>query len=92
MPRIAARFYVAEVTRQAYGTGKTDTAVGRVVMRAVSRGGEDNKQWSSATPSGEFSMTVTNPDALAAFNDLLGEDVAITIQRRSEVDGTPDAG
>lgn len=30
---------------------------------AVYGGGEDNKQWSEATPSGQLAMTISNPTA-----------------------------
>lgn len=70
---IKARFYVAEVAKQAGG------AHGRVVLNAVTRKTDDNIDWSVYTPSGSMTMTV-NPAALAAFDALLGKDVSISIE------------
>jgi hypothetical protein len=75
---VVARFYVATVSRHAGGSN------GEVIMRPVSRGPE-NKKWASATPSGEFKMSISNPDALAFFDNALGKDVAITIELRPMV-------
>ena len=70
--QIAARFYIAEVTRQAYGANTTP--YGKVVLRASTQG--DNKAWASATPVGEFTMNV-HSEALLVFNDHIGQDVDI---------------
>jgi hypothetical protein len=69
---VQARVYVAEIALYAWGDG------GKVVMRAVTRGGDDNKSWAAATPSAQFEMQVNNPDAFAWFSDRLGKDVAVT--------------
>jgi hypothetical protein len=75
---VVARFYVATVSRHAGGSN------GEVIMRPVTRGPE-NKKWASATPTGEFKMSISNPEALAFFDGLLGDDVAITVEKRPMV-------
>lgn len=70
--RVAARFYVASITRHAYNPG-----AGQVVLRAVSRGPE-NATWAAATPTGTIDLTVGNEGALATFADALGKEVLIT--------------
>lgn len=70
---IEARFFVAE--RHAFPQGKQ----GKVILRVVSRG-DQNRKWSSATPSGQIEMSITNPAALDVFDKWLNEgcDVAVT--------------
>lgn len=75
---VQARFYVASTTRFAYNQGG-----GQVKLQAACRG-EENKSWSSATPSGEVTMMITNPDAAEWFNARLGKDIAITFDDRPE--------
>jgi len=85
MSTIKAKFYVATITRHASATmsGYAEPVpLGEVVLRPVVRG-EENKEWASATPSGELRMTVRGR-ALPAFEKLLGEDVAITIEAWSD--------
>ncbi len=72
---VAARFYVAEVTSHAYGPKGS----GVVKLNAVSRG-DQNKDWASATPAGQITMTINNPPAFAFFRDRLGEDIALVFQ------------
>lgn len=71
---VKARFYIAEVTCQAYGANTTP--YGKVVLRASTSG--DNKQWAASTPVGEFTMTI-HSEAMTVFNAALGKDVEITI-------------
>lgn len=82
---VKARFYVAEVTR--FASGNTGAArsgyaspapYGRIVMRPVSRG-EENKEWASATPSGEIQMTVNGP-AMPWFESRIGSEIGITFE------------
>ena len=73
---VAARFYVAEVSKKAYGGGG---GYGEVVLQAVTRKTGDNVDWASATPSGRLSMSV-NAKALAWFDERLGKDVSILIE------------
>ena len=58
MPTVRAKFFVQEIAKTTYG--------GRVRLQAVCRG-EDNKEWASATPSGQIDMTIRNDIALAQF-------------------------
>lgn len=75
---IAARFYVAQVTRYAHSGGWADPAPkGDVVLRSATRG-EGNKLWASSTPSGEIKMTVIT-SAYKWFEERLGKEVAITL-------------
>lgn len=84
--KVTARFYIREVTRLAGQTmdGWAKPAPRIVVKMSPVSGarGEGNKAWASATPSGEFSMTIGNEQAAQFFDDHLGEDVAITIELR----------
>lgn len=78
---VKAKFYIAEVSQYASSAtgGYADPKpVGTVVMRPVTRG-EDNREWASATPSGEFKMTVNGP-AFPFFQQQLGKEVSITIE------------
>lgn len=80
---VRAKFYIAEITQHATGItrpGYADPApIGRVVMRPVTRGGDDNADWASSTPSGEFQMTVRGT-AFPWFQEHLGRDISITIE------------
>lgn len=78
---VKAKFYVTEITRRAassMGGYAEPVPLGEVVMRPCVRG-EENKEWASATPSGEFKMVVRG-EALLVFEQLLGKDVSITIE------------
>lgn len=55
---VRAKFYVEAVTKRVWGS--------EVVLRAVCRG-EDNKEWSSATPSGVLTMSIRNDLAAEQF-------------------------
>ena len=55
---VRAKMYVAEKTEYAAG--------GAVKLHPVCRG-EDNKEWSQATPSGECMMRILNSAALDQF-------------------------
>lgn len=69
---VSARFYVSEVTRQAYNPAHL-----KVTLTAVGRG-DKNAQWAEATPSGKIEMTINNEPAASQFAEALGKDVAIT--------------
>jgi hypothetical protein len=76
---VEARFYVSTITEHAPRAMTNYAApvpVGEVTMRAATKAG--NEKWASATPSGEFKMTVRG-DALPWFKDRLGQDVRILI-------------
>lgn len=83
---VTARFFVREVTRFAHGGGwATPAPQVKVVMSPVSGAkGEENKAWASATPSGEVTMVIGNPEAAAWFDSMLGKDVAITFAARED--------
>lgn len=88
---IRAMFYVAAVEKYANGQtrpGYADPApIGKVLMRPVTRQTDDNVDWASSTPSGEFWMNVKG-SALPEFEAALGQDVAIEI-RVIPVGGAP---
>lgn len=71
---VVARFYVSEIIRRAY-----DTQAVTVTMQAVGRG-EENKEWSTATPSGQITMTIKNSPAAEFFGTRLGKDVSIRFE------------
>lgn len=82
---VRARFYVATITQHASAAlaGYAEPApVGEVVMRPVTRGA-DNAEWASATPSGEYRMTVRG-SAYPWFAERLGREVSITIEDAPE--------
>lgn len=58
MSTVRAKFFVQEVAKTTWG--------GRIKLQVVTRG-EDNKEWASATPSGQIDMTIRNDHALAQF-------------------------
>jgi hypothetical protein len=68
---VSARFYVSEIT-------KRPTPATVVVLQPVLRATEDNVSWSKFTPSGRIELSVSDPQAAAWFEGLLGSDVAIS--------------
>lgn len=86
---VKAKFYVAEINKYATAAGNGNhgyaepVPYGQVTLRAVTRKKGDNEQWASATPSGEFKMTVNGP-AFPWFESVLGKDVLITIEEATE--------
>lgn len=78
---VRAKFYVAQMTQYANAVVAGYAAPaprGEVILRPVTRGGDDNAQWASATPSGEIKMTVNDGGGFAWFHERLGQDIAIT--------------
>lgn len=69
---VVARFYVSEVLVTAHAP----QGAAQVKLQAVSRG-DQNKQWASATPSGEIKMTINNEPAATYFRENLGKDVEV---------------
>lgn len=65
MPDVRAKFYVTEITRF---PGPIDSSGGRVICAPVSRGAV-NRSFASATPTGRIELTITNPAALATYDD-----------------------
>jgi len=87
---VRAKFFVATITKHASGLphGRTPEGwstpipVGEVIMRPVTRG-EENAEWASATPAGEFKMTIRG-EALPWFEERLAREVSILITDVSE--------
>jgi hypothetical protein len=77
---VQARFYVAQITRNAFNPAQKS-----VVLHAVGRG-EENKTWASATPVGKIEMSINNPKAADWFDERLGKDVAITFEDAAAVE------
>lgn len=77
---VRAKFYVHSITR--YNSG------GSVQLNAVVRGNE-NKSWSSATPSGQLAMSILNESALKVFEDALNRSRAGEIRPEFYMDFTP---
>lgn len=71
MSAVEARFYISGYQRNSY-----DPSATQVTLQAVSRG-EHNKNWASATPSGQITMTIKNESAASWFVDKLGTEVAV---------------
>ena len=75
---VEARFYIQRVVQTHLGTSSgwaEPKPAGEVFMH--------NKEWASATPAGEFKMTVKS-DAVHWFIDRVGKEVRITIDDRPE--------
>jgi hypothetical protein len=72
---ILARFYVSEVTVSAHAP----EGAAQVKLQAVSRG-DQNRQWASATPSGQITMTINNEPAASYFRDRLGRDIEVAFK------------
>lgn len=77
---VRAKFYVRAVTR--YSSG------GSVEMQPVVRGNE-NKSWSSATPSGQLTMSILNEGALQVFEEALNRSRKGEIKPEFYLDFTP---
>jgi hypothetical protein len=77
---VNARFYVARTTRYANGQSRPGFAdpapMGEVILLPVVRG-DANKEWASATPSGEMKMVI-HGSAMTWFEQRLGAELAIT--------------
>ncbi len=71
---ITARFYVTSITRTAY-----NPAHAAITLKPAYRG-EENKAWAEATPSGEITLQVNNPAAVAQFTEWFetGKDLHLT--------------
>ena len=68
---IQARFKLVEIRRMA---NTEETA--EFKFNAAYNDGKGNESWSKATPSGQITITVTNPSAIAAFE--LGKEYQLT--------------
>ena len=54
---------------------------GSVKLSVVCRGPE-NKKWAQATPTGELTMYVNQPEAFEWFKERLGKELALTFEDR----------
>jgi len=73
---VQARFFVQRSIKNAY-----DVNARQIEMSAVVRGPE-NKTWASATPVGKIEMTVNNPAAALWFDEMCGQELAVTFEPR----------
>lgn len=90
--KVAARFYVRAIEKFAYQGGTPanpapgwakPAPVAKVTLTVVSGNrAPENQKWASSTPQGEIVMTVGNPEAAAWFEEMLGEDIAVTFEAR----------
>lgn len=71
---VVAKFYIAELKRASF-----DPEQLTVVMQAVTRG-EENKEWSKYTPSGNITMVVKNEAVKAEWNERLGQEFLVTFE------------
>jgi hypothetical protein len=60
---VRAKFRCQSIKEMPGGEG----TMKEVVLNPVYGNGEENKQWSKWTPSGELKMTITNPSAYDQF-------------------------
>lgn len=60
--------FVATSVRQHPTAGQGDRFA-QVTLTAVWNDGSGNESWSKATPAGQIQMTISNPDALQAFEE-----------------------
>lgn len=84
---VRAKFFVQRVTKHAHylsGNWATPAPAGEVVMAPVTRG-EHNKEWASATPGGQITLTV-HGDAFTWFEQRLGQELDIVFSEAAAGD------
>lgn len=69
---VVAKFFVQTITEHSHSAGQK-----QITLQAVSRG-EENKEWSKFTPSGQITMAILNEVAADQF--VLGEEYLVTFQ------------
>lgn len=76
---VTARFHVSSLTQHQGGTHS-------VVLTPDYANGA-NKEWSKATPTGKIELGLTNPDAVATFQEWLdaSSTIEITMEGRKRV-------
>lgn len=82
---VRAMFYVKEINHRATpNPGDVNAEIKMAAAFGTYLKGlpEGNGDWSKWTPSGEISITITNPDAIAQFE--IGEVYALTFEKRSK--------
>ncbi len=62
-------------------TGSADCSVANVVLAPVWEQDGVNRKWSQATPQGKLEMTITNAEAIGAFE--LGSEYFLDISQAS---------
>lgn len=82
---VRARFYVAETTE--YNGGLS----GKVILRAVSRG-DQNKQWSQATPAGTIELTISNLPAFERLREIQRANLDVDVLLAPVVVAHPNDG
>jgi hypothetical protein len=60
-----AKFKVEEITQ----FGPSNNMARKVIFSPVTTGSEENKSFSTYTPSGKIELTVTNPDLKLEFGE-----------------------
>ena len=72
------RFFVAEM---AYFASQPDAS--RITLKPAYNNGKGNEAWASATPSGEMTIHVNNPNAVEWFSECMRDksDIHITMER-----------
>lgn len=75
--QVTARFYVDEVKKKAF-----DPKQAALVLKPAYNNGSGNEAWAKATPSGRIELQISNPDAVAFFNDAMdgGQDLHLTFE------------
>lgn len=83
---VQAMFYVKEINHRATSQpGDVNVEVKMAAAFGTYLKGlpeKENKDWAKWTPSGELSITITNPDAIAQFE--IGEVYGLTFEKRSK--------
>lgn len=74
---VKAKLFVQSVLRSAHAPDQLT-----VQLCAVTRG-EENREWSQATPAARFELTITNPQAAAFF--VLGQEVYVTFEQAEPI-------
>jgi hypothetical protein len=90
--KVTARFWVRLFQKHAYANRKPGQSgwaepkpLVTVTLNVVSGNrAPENQQWATATPQGEITMTIGNPEAAAWFERMLeeGNDIAVTFEAR----------
>ena len=81
-----AMFYVTEINHRATATpGDVNAQIKMAAAFGTYLKGlaEGNKDWSKYTPTGELSITITNPAAIEQFE--IGEVYEMTFEKASKV-------
>lgn len=79
---VRAMFYVKEINHRATGDASSvnvEVKMGAAFGTYLNGLPEGNGDWSKWTPSGDLSITITNPDAVEQFE--VGEVYSLTFQK-----------